>query len=700
MVSYIIWIDKEIEKMKNKEYIEELENINEFNVITFKEVDNAIIKIKEIRFVETYIIINNDMYYDFIEEFKKEEENIYIIPKIIIFTNSIQKFIQKNKDISIKELIEKNKKELKEEYSENDFIEKSKDIKKLKGISYYNYRITTEFLDIKEFILKNHNDNKICFKQNKEEFILEEINEINQLYLPLYYRILIKINPFHDFNKFTNFLYNKYSNNKQMSELLYPLLSFENIPIKLLYKYYIKAYTSESDFNNELNKDLLNGKINEYINFIKIIYEGIKLNSFINSSNINLYYGSKMKNEEIIKIKKCLNERKEDLPRIIIFSKTFLSFSKDKIIAEKSLRKYNTNEIPVLFVLEKNNNNILNTHCDVENISFFPKDKEVIFLPFSCFEIKEIKNIIINEIEVFEIKLNYLEKYEYKIEEEMKKIENDEIIPSSIFGENICDIINKEDINKLTIKTLLNIEQNYKKEIKLYDSFEIEDNDFNIWKKYLREKIIYENKYIKLYKVKNIEKNEELIIKEYDKLKYKNFNCFDLKKENIKYDNEIIENNKFIYIIIKNNELNLEDYLKIIENYLSEDEIREILLKINKRLKFLIENNIYYDINISNILLPLDIINKKQIKLKEIEIKEGKISTKEIYKLGEIIYFMLYKNYPLKENKIIYERRINSISNKYLKYLVKGMLDKEKKMKWNEYFNNPFFKELNKNKKI
>ena len=61
---------------------------------------------------------------------------------------------------------------------------------------------------------------------------------------------------------------------------------------------------------------------------------------------------------------------------------------------------------------------------------------------------------------------------------------------------------------------------------------------------------------------------------------------------------------------------------------------------------------------------------------------------------------MLYKNYPSKENKIIYERRINSISNKYLKYLVKGMLDKEKKMKWNKYFNNPFFKELNKNKKI
>ena len=37
MVSYIIWIDKEIEKMKNKEYIEELENINELMLLLLKK---------------------------------------------------------------------------------------------------------------------------------------------------------------------------------------------------------------------------------------------------------------------------------------------------------------------------------------------------------------------------------------------------------------------------------------------------------------------------------------------------------------------------------------------------------------------------------------------------------------------------------------------------------------------------------------
>ena len=64
--------------MKNKEYIEELENINEFNVITFKEVDNAIIKIKEIKFVETYIIINNDMYMILYKNLKKKKK-IFIL---------------------------------------------------------------------------------------------------------------------------------------------------------------------------------------------------------------------------------------------------------------------------------------------------------------------------------------------------------------------------------------------------------------------------------------------------------------------------------------------------------------------------------------------------------------------------------------------------------------------------------------------
>ena len=37
---------------------------------------------------------------------------------------------------------------------------------------------------------------------------------------------------------------------------------------------------------------------------------------------------------------------------------------------------------------------------------------------------------------------------------------------------------------------------------KFHNELDNENNDFNIWKKYLREKMIYENKYIKLYLLK------------------------------------------------------------------------------------------------------------------------------------------------------------------------------------------------------
>jgi len=40
--------------------------------------------------------------------------------------------------------------------------------------------------------------------------------------------------------------------------------------------------------------------------------------------------------------------------------------------------------------LEKDNNigYSLSTHGDIENISFYPKEREVLFFPFSSFEIK------------------------------------------------------------------------------------------------------------------------------------------------------------------------------------------------------------------------------------------------------------------------------------------------------------------------
>ena len=90
----------------------------------------------------------------------------------------------------------------------------------------------------------------------------------------------------------------------------------------------------------------------------------------------------------------------EDLPAAIVFSKSFLSFSKERKEAEKYLkRNYKNDKLSkVLFILKKDDNldYSLATHADIEKISFYPREREVLFYPFSSFEIKGIKEINFN----------------------------------------------------------------------------------------------------------------------------------------------------------------------------------------------------------------------------------------------------------------------------------------------------------------
>ena len=93
-----------------------------------------------------------------------------------------------------------------------------------------------------------------------------------------------------------------------------------------------------------------------------------------------LYRGSLLLNKEIEKIKKYLNNKIENLPGAIIFSKSFLSFSKNENIAKYflNLNKNNNKEFSkVLFKLEKDENidYSLATHADIEELSFLMKKK-------------------------------------------------------------------------------------------------------------------------------------------------------------------------------------------------------------------------------------------------------------------------------------------------------------------------------------
>jgi tRNA A-37 threonylcarbamoyl transferase component Bud32 len=61
--------------------------------------------------------------------------------------------------------------------------------------------------------------------------------------------------------------------------------------------------------------------------------------------------------------------------------------------------------------------------------------------------------------------------------------------------------------------------------------------------------------------------------------------------------------------------LNLDEYLKIRNEGLSIEELKYILIELNKMFKKMHDNNIYHkNLNLSNILISLDKINKTSLK--------------------------------------------------------------------------------------
>ena len=223
----------------------------------------------------------------------------------------------------------------------------------------------------------------------------EYIDCKEKLILPLLYQALIELKPDDNIEEYSQFIYKKYFQNEEIKKLFEQIKSIMNIPIKLLSKYYCRLYTINSNFYQDINKELRENKKENYLIYIKMFYEGIKLKSLPLSSNNVLYRGSKISKNEIQKIKDYLGKKIDGLPGAIVFSKSFLSFSKDKEQAQEFLKDKNKKEnlCKVLYTIEKDEIIDFNlaTHSDIEQISKYPEEKEVLFFPFSSFEIKEIK---------------------------------------------------------------------------------------------------------------------------------------------------------------------------------------------------------------------------------------------------------------------------------------------------------------------
>ena len=181
----IILIDDQ--NSKDEEISSYLKSYGIKNIIPFLNIADAINKIKEIFFEEIIIIVNGKLSFQFIKNFKENLNEIYTIPKIVIFEKDKNNFIKINKE---------------------------------NNLFYYN-NIKTNLDEIKDFIL---NSNYIMnvkekirnMKQGNDtgNLVFEYIDSKEKLLLPMMYKSLIELNENDKIEKFNDFLDSNYKKAK------------------------------------------------------------------------------------------------------------------------------------------------------------------------------------------------------------------------------------------------------------------------------------------------------------------------------------------------------------------------------------------------------------------------------------------------------------------------------------------------------
>ena len=389
MEKNIIWLDPNIYGEENKSYYNELKLSKDYNIKLFKTVEEAMQEMYVVSYHnnnDVFIIVSGSLFPQFINELKANLVKVCIYPKIIIFTSNV---------IRLKNALGKDQNII------ND--------------KYYNIGgVKTDFDEVKDFI-DNYQEKQITFSKKFDEennLNFYFVDKVEKLYLPIFLHNIIRLKK--QDKKFYIFLYKYYYNkSKEIKKFLDTYTDLCDVPIEILSNFYIRIYLEkESSFTHDLNQNLREGKIDIYLSYIKGLYEGIKLKVFpcLDNSEIkSVYRGAQLSNEEI---KRMINFIKDtgakELPGGLIFSNTFLSFSKNNYVAKAFLEKNQKEHFSkVLFILNVDNICIdcsSSTNIDLRYISLFSDEEEILFLPFSSFKIERIQK----ENDIYNIELRYL----------------------------------------------------------------------------------------------------------------------------------------------------------------------------------------------------------------------------------------------------------------------------------------------------
>ena len=415
----IIWIDSKIGNEENLYYRLKMEKQVSFE--NFKCVDNipdAIEYLKELKFVKTIIICSGRFFPEFIGIFKENINEFVLCPEIIIFTGDKDIFLslkENNQILLINHPF----------YNSGGVVDRFEEL-----LSFLTKDITPD---------KEINNNSYSKLSELEQFNFEYISNKNQLILPIFFSSFFKKIDNNDIRLFNNRSLSKYRN-IEISSLFEQLLAVDEVPHEIICKYWIRAYTYESDFYKEMNKNLRVNQTKEYLIYIQMMYEGVKL-KFLNFEQVSkLYRGTEFRTKELEKLKNSFKNKKKikgfDLPVSIVYNKSFFSFSTD----EEEAKKFIINVFLILNIAEGEHS----SNCaSIKEYSYYENENEVLFFPFTCFE---INNIYINENNNYHIvELNYLGKYENlfkdKTPEELLKLAPSysnfvkDVFASNIIGE-------------------------------------------------------------------------------------------------------------------------------------------------------------------------------------------------------------------------------------------------------------------------
>ena len=450
----VIWLDPNIDIIENSEKLKL--KLDSLNIKIIKNLNEAINHLKKTKFKQIKLILTEEIYPKFVQKYKENLVNMNFSLTVYIY-----KITEEGKII------------FNNNYNSNNDNNNFNYINNNDNKEYTTYEeILFEFggiindLDELENILKLGKDILEYEETKKDTFDIpvqltfEFIDNKTKLLLPLSFKSLIDKAANDNMIEYTNTIFDVYSHNSDIRKLLNDIQSFNNITIENLSKYYAKFYTIESGFYRDINESLRLNDVEKFLTFIRTLYEGVRLKALPLACDNVLYRGTKISKLEIEKIQDNIKNKIENLPGLIAFSKPFLSFTKEREVATRFISpNYNNNLTNVLFVLEKDNDvgYNLSTHCDLENLSFFPGEKEVLFFPFSSFEIKDIKEIELGGEEGYEIRLLYLGKYLKDIENDPNIIMDENDIPDSEFKKQLIDfgLIKKEKIEKMNPKELI-----------------------------------------------------------------------------------------------------------------------------------------------------------------------------------------------------------------------------------------------------